>query len=272
VSVVCVAPGIRTTFFFDAPITPDSVKLEGEGTRVRLVDVGRNSITVEALTELGQERLVMRADYADGMAPRVATLALVADPGQVDVQVRVVRRPQSLEAIEAELAATRARCAVQGAELAALKTRCEASGPAGLILAGLLDQGVSTTRVTIPKSVGSVGLWFAGDQGVGHRALQWAAVTMTVGNPLGQRPWRPGKAQLVSTRRGTAVAARVVMRGSQLAPGESGRVVIETGPLPCELGTEFRMDLWDTDGDRLLSIDTVTLVHPKFSACQDAKP
>lgn len=268
--VARVAPGFRTTLFLDAPITPDSVKVEGEGTRVRLVDVGKTSVTVEALTELGTERLMVRADYADGMAPRVFTLALVSDAAQVDAQVRVARRPQSFEAVEAELAATRARCLLQGAELAALKARCEASGPAGLILADLLGKGISTTRVAVPNN--TVGLVSPADDDVAHRAAQWAAVAVTLKNLPGQPPWRPGKAQLVSTRTGTPVAALVEMRVPQLAPGESGRVVLETGPLPCELGTQFRVDLWDADGGRNLSIPKVTLEPPKGGGCKDTPP
>jgi uncharacterized protein (TIGR02268 family) len=66
---VRVAPGILTTRVFDAALARDSVKLDGEGTRIRVVDVGDRSVIVEPLVELGQERVLLRVRFADGAAP-----------------------------------------------------------------------------------------------------------------------------------------------------------------------------------------------------------
>jgi hypothetical protein len=49
---VRVAPG-ATTITFDAALARDSVKLDGEGMRIRRVDVGDQSVIVEPLVKLG---------------------------------------------------------------------------------------------------------------------------------------------------------------------------------------------------------------------------
>lgn len=77
---VRVALEVPTTIIFDAALARDSVKLDGEGTRIRRVDVGDKSIILEPLVELGQERVLLRVRFVDGAAPAEATLSLVSDP------------------------------------------------------------------------------------------------------------------------------------------------------------------------------------------------
>jgi len=137
---VRVARGMPTTIIFDAALARDFVKLEGEGTRIRRVDVGDTSVTVEPLVELGQERALLRVRFVDGAAPAEAALALVSDPALVDSHVRVGRRAHSAEELEKDLAEVRARCEAQKVELAELRARCEANGLVALVLAGLLGK------------------------------------------------------------------------------------------------------------------------------------
>jgi uncharacterized protein (TIGR02268 family) len=117
------------------------VTLDGEGTRIRRVDVGDKSVIVEPLVELGQERALLRVRFMDGAAPAEATLAFVSDPAQVDSHVRVSRRAHSAEELEKKLAEVRARCEAREVELAELRARCEANGLVGYRRNGALFDG-----------------------------------------------------------------------------------------------------------------------------------
>jgi uncharacterized protein (TIGR02268 family) len=253
VPVARVAPDVRTTIFLDAPINPDSVRLEDERGRIRLVDAGKSSFTVEALEELGSDRVRVRAEYADGLAPREVSLALISDPAQVDAQLRVARHPRSCEAVEAELAATLARCEAQGAALAALQARCEASGPADLVLAGVLDD---TLRIqAINRALpGHGGLRM--EKGWTISTSDWLVVLVEVVN-TGREPWVPEGATL--TRTGQNGGGRVLpvrMKPARLAPGESGRVTVELkAPFP----VEFSLQLLDAEGGAALSLPAIGL-------------
>jgi uncharacterized protein (TIGR02268 family) len=241
VPVVRVAPKVRTYIALDAPIDPDSVKLEGEGTRVRLVARTDTLIAVEGLTELDKGGAVLVATYADGKAPQVLTLALVSDPSQVDNEVQVIRRPESVEAMKAELAATRARCEAQSAELAALKARCEASGMDGLALSGVLNPSLKTLKLESPKwspGLAVLDAW-------ANKTDGWMVAGALVTNE-GPQPWVPGKARLTSTEPGGGVRVLPVrMKGAQLAPGETGLVAMGIEEPP---PSAFRLEVQDAEG------------------------
>jgi uncharacterized protein (TIGR02268 family) len=242
VPVVRVAPKVRTYIALDSPILRDSVKLEGEGMRVRLVARDDTLIAVEGLSELGKDGAVLKATYADGKAPQVLTLALVSDPAQVDKEIQVIRRSESIEAMQAELAAVRARYEAQGAELAALKTRCEASGLDGLALAGVLNPNLQTLGLrasNLSPGLAVLSSWANDTKG-------WMVVGAKVTNE-GPQPWVPGKARLTSTEPGGG-GVRVLpvrMKGAQLAPGETGLVAVgieESFP------SAFRLEVLDAEG------------------------
>jgi len=149
--------------------------VEGRATRFRLVDPGEYIIGLEIAVEPGPgEKLGVRVRYKDGGTPAYATLALVSHPMLVDKEVEVVRRPRTVEALEAELTALRAQY--------------EASGPMSLVFSRQLDRrGVQSTdfQGMVPpdnKSGLTVGL------GTGYRATRWALVAVPVTNLPGQKP------------------------------------------------------------------------------------
>lgn len=271
--VVRVAPGVRTFIVFDAPINPDSVRLEGDGTRARLVDVGRHTVTVEALMELGRDGAVLRAQFADGKAPGGAALALVSDPAQVDKEVAVTRRPRSVEALEAALTEARARERAKDAELANLRACGEASGLLGVILSGLLDDGFLGTRIDpAGAEVGASGL--AVESGLAFAASGWVVLTVYVKNGPGQAPWSPVPegVSLKSARTGQPVKLRAVrLAEPELSPGEGGLVGIETEPLPKEAGDTFRLEVRDATG-RGFVLPAVTIEQPAAGPRGDVKP
>ncbi len=243
------AAGVATYLRFNAPIDRASLEVEGRETRFKLVDPGEHTITLEVAVEPGPgEKLGLRVRYRDGANPAYATLALVSHPTLVDKEVEVVRRPRTVEALEATLAE-------KEAELAALKA---VSGPAGFVFSGRLNlEGVEARPFEQPSSGTQSGLKVAG--GEGYRAGPWALAVVRVRNLPGQKPWEPGEARLTLAD-GTPVKVRSVeMNRAQLAPGEEGLVAVETEAPFWKAGEVLRLELLDKGGSRRLSILNVVL-------------
>lgn len=254
---VRVAPGVLTTIVFDAALVRDSVTLDGEGTRIRRVDVGDKSVIVEPLVELGQERALLRVRFMDGAAPAEATLAFVSDPVQVDSHVRVSRRAHSAEELEKELAAVRARCEAQEVELSELRARCEASGLVALVLAGSLGVNDLSDAKLIDldaQESSASGVVMMGESWV-KAAPKWLLLAVRVKNKPGQPPWSPDKVTLRSTKTNEAVGVRVArMDRPQLGPDEEGLVAVEAEPPPAAAGEHFRLELSEMAAGRHRSI------------------
>jgi len=235
-----VAANVATYLRFDAPIDKDSVEVEGRAARLRLVDPGERTLTLEPAVEPGAgEKLRVRVRYKDGASPAYATLALVSHPTRVDKEVEVVRRPRTPEAMEAASA------------------QCEASGPAGLVLSGQLGRaGVQATEFRGRAAPDNKSGLTAGE-GTGYRATLWSVVAVRITNLPGQKTWTPGSARLFSAE-GTPLRVRLVrLQGkSQLQPGESGDVAVEAD-VPSSSNRLFRLELLDAEGGRLLPIHEV---------------
>lgn len=261
-----VALGVVTTMTFeDAVIDARELHLEGRGSRVKLVDVGEHSVVLKPLVELARgERLLLQVPFADGKAPTQATFALVSHPAEVDSQVEVIREARSAEACQGELADAKAQLAQKDAELEALRARAAASGPAGLIFAGLLgNEGVTAVRFMVPPSPDvRHGLRATGQRAMSFRAAKWTAVAVEVEN-IGEQPWQPRTAMLVSVKTSRPIAGTSIsMEKQQLGPGESALVVVETEPPSESAGEEFRLELFGADGGRDLSIPKVRVHNP----------
>ncbi|WNG42628.1 DUF2381 family protein [Archangium violaceum] len=245
---VSVAAGVATYIRFDAPIDRASVEVEGRPVRFRWVDIGERLVAVEPSVDLGaEEKLVVRVRYKDGASPAGATLVLVSHPSRVDKEVEVVRRPRTVEALEAALAQ-------KEAELAALRA---VSGLAGLVFSGRLTlDGVQAQRIEASASARD-GLKVV--DGEGYRARPWALVVVQVRNLPGQKPWEPGEARLTRAD-GTPVKVRSVdMNKAQLAPGEEGRVAVETEAPFWMVGEVLRLEFLDKSGSRRLPAAQVKL-------------
>ncbi|MFY0572812.1 DUF2381 family protein [Archangium lansingense] len=244
-----VAAGVATYLRFDAPIDRAAVEVEGRATRFRVVDPGERTITLEPTVEPGPgEKLVVRVRYKDGASPAGATLLLVSHPTLVDKEVEVVRRPRTLEAMEAALAE-------KDAELAALRAL---SGPAGFVFSGRLTlAGVKARPLEHVSDSTQSGLKVAG--GEGYRAGLWALVAVRVRNLPGQQPWKPAEARLTLAD-GTPVKVRSVdMNKAQLSSGEEGFVAVETEAPFWKVDDVLRLELLDKSGSRHLSIPKVKL-------------
>lgn len=245
---VHLAPGAVTLVVFDMPLDKASVELEGRVSRFRLADVGERLLALEPSGEIGpEEKLGLRARLKDGTQ---AALVLTSHPTQVDGRVDV-ERPRSREALLAELAQ-------KETQLSTLKAQCGTHGLAGAVLNGLLD--ASGVRVTLFRGAAppdnKSGLQPEG--GVGYRGKSWALVAVKLHNLPGQKAWAPGGARLYGED-GREVTVLAVHPAQALKPGEVALVVVETGTLPPEAGRAFRLELFDADGGRPLSIQGVKL-------------
>ncbi|MFP2964369.1 DUF2381 family protein [Myxococcus sp. 1LA] len=253
--VLHVAPGYLTTLEFDSPVDRNAVVLGDPGGRLALFEVTPRTIVLKPAMELGPGRGVeLTIPFADGAAPARVVLSLVTHPAEVDAQVMVSRLPRSAEAIQAELDEVRATCAAKDAELDALRARSVASGPAGMIFAGLLDRGGLQSGRVEPGigQRGESGLEFR--EGWTHRTSSWATMTLRVHN-VGTEPWTPVEARLSMVARGERVNVLAVhMREPRIEPGGAALVVVETGAPTWPEGAALRLELRDGDGTRRLLI------------------
>jgi uncharacterized protein (TIGR02268 family) len=244
------AAGIATTLRFDAPIDRASVEVEGHDTHFHLVDPGEFTLLLEPSVELKPgESLRVTVHYRDGAFPSEASFVLVSHPTQVDKEVKVARPPLTPEALAAWVAQ-------QQVELTALRARCGDSALAGLVFSGRLDKtGVQVLRFNAPPGA-QAGLKVS--EGLGYRATTWALIVFKVLNLPGQQPWTPGQVRLTRAD-GTRVKTRPVrMSQEQLAPGETGLVVMETEPLSSKNEEEvLRLELLEANGPRRLLIPLV---------------
>jgi len=244
-----VATKVTTYLRFNAPIDGASLEVEGRAAHFKLVDPGEHTLALEPAVEPKPgKRLLVRVRYKDGATPTHATFALVSHPSLVDKEVEVVRRPRTLEAVEAALAE-------KEAELAALKAM---SGPAGLVFSGRLTlAGVKAHRIEQVSDSVERGLKMA--RGEAYRAESWALAVVRVHNLPGQTPWELGEARLTRAD-GTSVKVRAVaMNKARLAPGEEGLVAVETEAPFWKVGEVLRLELLDKSGSRSLSIPEVKL-------------
>ncbi|AKI98729.1 Hypothetical protein AA314_00356 [Archangium gephyra] len=238
-----------TLIRFDASIDRASMELEGRTTRFRLVDVGDHTLVLEMAVEPGDgEKLGVRVRYKDGGSPAYAAFALVSHPRLVDREVEVVRRPRSLEALEAALAE-------KEAQLVALRTALK---PAGLVFSGRLGlEGVQARPIgAVPANAqNEVGVL----NGAAYRASTWALAVIRVRNLPGQPAWMPGRARLTRADGTSVKVLSVDMNKAQLAPGEEGLVAVESEAPFWKKGEVFLLELLDRSGAQRLSIPDVKL-------------
>lgn len=249
-----VAPDYLTTLEFDSPVDRDAVVLGDPGGRLALFEVNGRSIVLKPAMELGPGRsMVLTVPFADGSAPSRVAFSLVTHPSEVDAQVMVSRLPRTAEAIQAELDEVRATCAAKDAELEALRARSVASGPAGLILAGLLD--VSGVRAGWSEVASNeVGSRLFLEDTTSYRSSTWAALALRVRN-TGSEPWTPVEARLSVAARGERINVLAVrMKEPRIEPGGTALVVVETGAPNWPEGTALQLELRDGEGARRLLI------------------
>ena len=128
----------------------------------------------------------------------------------------------------------------------------------GLLRSKMLDDGgVLARNVDVPgRSENKAGLLVV--EGVSYRATKWTLVDIKVKNLPGRASWTPLKARLVGPDGLTAKVVAMWTEKSRLAPGEEGRVLVQTEAPYWDVGTGLQLEIQDSGG-RPLSITRVML-------------
>jgi uncharacterized protein (TIGR02268 family) len=213
---------------------------------VKILDVGEWSLISEPVIELGHdERLVLRVQFIEGGASAQALFLLVFSPSEVDTRIDVVRREQTVEACQAELAETQARCAQISPARFARAGLLTKSGVVARTVPGCYTADLRVSRLSCSGATA-------------YRADGWGLVDVEIHNESDQ-PWAPREAILKSdTALEVLLTVRAVeMDAAQLGPGEVRHVLVEVDP-PAE-GEMFTLELRDTPGGRSFKLPTVDL-------------
>jgi uncharacterized protein (TIGR02268 family) len=227
------APGFLTSLEFDAPIAPESLSLEGPPERFARADVTHSLVALRPALPLAEgERLLVSVRYTDGRVPSRATLALVAATDEVDVQVQVVRRARSAPELQAELDSVRARC--------------EAGSLLQVVLAGMVEGGMTEEKLIAERGTGEL----TADRVLLHRTRIQAIATALLKLPAGSRRWVPGEARVLDTSGRVLLRLPMWLEGEALEPGEERQVGVqfewpqESAPGP------LRLALYEKHGER----------------------
>ena len=215
----------------EQPRTLDAAAIPGDGSRIRIVDIGKRSIIVQAVGDLRPgERHELAVFFADGRTPARAAFALVTDPAEVDARIDVERRepPTAACPVDAPPAPPR---------------------PEDFVLLGYVSRDGVQTASVYAASDGTAGL--SSEVGVSYRAESWVLVDVGITNAAGQRPWTPREG-MFRGRGGVTLRARLVtVGGEEIAPGLRKRVLAVAAPPP-NIGEVFALDIRGTDGRSLV--------------------
>ena len=215
----------------EQPRTVDTAAGPGDGSRIRVLDVGKRTILVQPVADLGPgERHDLSVFFADGRAPTRAAFALVTDPVKVDARIDVERPEPPDAACPAETPRPPPR-------------------PEDFVMLGYVDKnGVQTDKVD-PASDSTGGL--RSEPGGSYRGATWLLVDVTISNSAGQQPWTPRGARLTG-KGGIELWARLVSVGSeQVAPGEVLRVLAVVDAPPTSAGEVFTLEVRGSGGRNL---------------------
>jgi uncharacterized protein (TIGR02268 family) len=234
------AKGIGITFHFDGAIREESVKVDE--SRIRVVDVGKNSLLVEPVTEpRADQPSEVSVMFADREQERAA-FRIVPHPSEVDTWIEVTRQT------EQPGAACQAR-------IDELRARCGAQSPTAFRRSGVLQAGGVLTR-TFQRYADSGGA-LVSDGGVSFRGEDWVLVEVEIINASGQS-WAP-RAATFKSKDGAPVMVRLMTpEVEEIPPGMSRRVWVEADDPPVSAGVFFILEVRGADG-RAVRIANVAL-------------
>lgn len=265
VPMVCISPDVPLTFRFDAPLQPESVRLEA---RERFGDVapGQQSLTLVPPESMeAGERFMVEVCFADGAAPTCASFLLLAHPGLGRSQVKVFREPRPVASCqEAEKAA---QIEAQQCHEEVRQLRAERGVPEGLrgaLASGLMGpEGIAaknlTGRFTEPK-----GNTLVPYEAYSYRAESRVAVEVWLQNS-GTAPWTAEGAVLRGPK-GEVLKPLPLWQPEPVLPIEAstedeplrGRVVVEVLATKAEARGTYTLTLWDADKKRTVTLGNVT--------------
>lgn len=210
---VRIRPGYSTTLFFDSPIQPEQVELEGR-ERFQRVGITEDHLALIPASALRPgERLRLQVRFRDGALPELAAFILVVDPLQVEHQVELYRHPRTAESYRQEVAELKAGMLLLREEVERLGGARPPTGDLDCLLT-LIEEPDSLRYAPLGyqqlSGPFSMRVLRAGALSLGNRwtvlrfrlqmsseAADWTAVGVSLmdaqGQPVKTRlPWQPG--------------------------------------------------------------------------------
>ena len=216
----------------ELPRTVDTAAVPGNGSRIRVLDVGKRSIIVQPVEDLRPgERHTLTVFFSDGRAPARASFVLVSDPAEVDSRIDVERPEPPTAACPTEVPRDTPR-------------------PEDFVLLGYVGKDGVQTRPVDEASDEGRGLYSR--LGVTYRGAGWVLVDIRIENATGQQPWTPREATLAGKAGVTLPTRLVPVGGADAAPGESLRVLVVADSPPASAGDSFALEIRGTGGRRLV--------------------
>ncbi|MFY0562583.1 DUF2381 family protein [Archangium lansingense] len=264
--VVCISPDVPLTFRFDAPLQPESVRLE---KRERFEDVapGQQSLLLVPPENLeAGERFKVEVCFADNAAPRCASFLLLAHPALGMSQVKVFREHRPVESFQEAEAAAQAEVRQCREEVRQLRAeRGIPEGLRGVLASGLLGKnGITarnlTGRFTEPKGNALIPRYVSS-----YRAEDRVALEVWLENPS-MEPWMAAGAVLRGPK-GELLKPLPLWQPEPILPGRAGagdefrprgRVVVEVLASAMEARGTYTLTLWDKDTKRTVTLGNVT--------------
>ncbi len=262
--VVCISPSLPTTFRFDSPILPQSVKIQ---ERERFEDVApgqKNLLVVPSENVAAGKRFELEVCFADGAAPACATFVLLVHPGLGMQQVQVLRQPRALGYYQQLAEAAQAQVQQCRAEVRQLRAeRGTPDGLGGAIVSGLvtLGRGIEGKDLTdtATEKEGNALVKF---RVYSYRAQERVAVEVNLSNP-GTKPWTAAGAVLRGPK-GEVFKPLPLWQPAPIPPaapgdvGERGRVVVEVLATEKEARGTYTLTVWDAERQRTVTLGNVT--------------
>ena len=262
--VVCISPGVPTTFRFDSVIVPESVKIQ-ERERFEDVTPGQKNLLLVPLENLvAGKHFELEVCFADGAVPECASFNLVVHPGLGMQEVKVLR--QTRPAGHYKQVAEQAEAEVQQCRAVVRQLRAERGAPDGL--GGAIASGlVSGTGGVAVKDLSEMVSEKEGNPLIkykvySYRALERIAVEVYLENP-GSAPWTAAGAVLRGPK-GEVFKPVLLWQPTPIlpaAPGEAsnrGRVVVEVLAMEREARGTYTLILWDAGRQRTVTLGNVT--------------
>ena len=262
--MVCISPGVPTTFRFDSPILPGSVKIQ-EHERFEDVTPGQKNLFVVPLENLvAGKHSELEVCFADGAVPECASFDLVVHPGLGMQEVKVLRQPRPAE--HYKHVAEQAEAEVQQCRAEVRQLRAERGGPDGLggaIAAGLVSgqEGIAVKILSesVPAKEGNP---LIKERVYSYRASERVAVEAYFRNP-GAAPWLAAGAVLRGPK-GEVLKPVLLLQPSPIlraTPGDEivrSRVVVEFLATKREAQRTYTLILWDAERQRTVTLGNVT--------------
>jgi uncharacterized protein (TIGR02268 family) len=258
--VVCISPGVPTTFRFDSVIVPASVKMQ-ERERFEDVTPGQKNLFVVPLENLvAGKHFELEVCFADGAVPECASFDLIVHPGLGMQEVKVLRQP--LAAGHYKQVAEEAEAEVQQCRAEVRQLRAERGGPDGLggaIASGLVSGQGGVAFKVLSKTEGNA---LVKHSVFSYRASERVAVEVYFRNP-GTVPWMAAGAVLRGPK-GEVLKPVLLWQPDPIrpaAPGEAsdrGRVVVEVLATEKEARGTYTLILWDADRQRTVTLGNVS--------------